>query len=445
MSDQRMDVFLLATPQAGIDRSTLVTNLAKAFKKDFQSIEKMLRRPRTLVKSNIDHELAAKYRTIIERAGGQCELVVQGQEAVAPKQSSRVEAAMKMQAATVTPQAPAPVQEIDEPSVPEASVSYCVQCNAAIRFGQIRCARCSIAEYSDKKSSLSIEVVAYGIAFVIIFGLMILIAVPAYEDYSTRSKIQSAMPVVINAHKNVASFIKKTRSYPNQNILVGLPDKINDPVIESIKLRDEAFLEVTYRFPHMKGRNTILWTPIDTNNGIAWSCKGGTMDDRYRQKECWVGTEESNNTNLTKNFLTRDKKMSIGVPASWKVKNLMPNALLSFANEQDQTYLAILSDSKEDFTEETRLEDYVSVVQQQLAMNITNGELVRGSRKIIIKKLPAERFIYRGDVGGVKMAYVVTLFEADNHFYRMLAWTPQSHIDKNKALLESVSRSVRML
>jgi len=78
-------------------------------------------------------------------------------------------------------------------------------------------------------------------------------------------------------------------------------------------------------------------------------------------------------------------------------------------------------------------------------MTLTNGELVRGSRKIIIKNLPAERFIYRGDVGGVKMAYIVTLFEANDHFYRMLAWTPQSRMDKNKDLLESVSRSVRML
>jgi|GEM_PF-1571700 len=441
MSDQRMDVFLLATPQAGVERSTLITNLAKAFKKDFQSIEKMLRRPRTLVKSDVGHELAAKYRTIIERAGGQCELVVQGQEPVVSKNSSRVEAAMKMQAVAPVP----PTPEVFETPVPEVSVSYCVKCNAAIRLGQTKCARCSIAEYSVEKSSISVEVVAYGIAFVIIFGLMILIAVPAYEDYSTRAKIENSMPLVLNAHKNVASFIKKTRSYPNENILVGLPDKINDKVIASIKLRDEAFIEVTYRFPHMKGRNTILWTPIDTNSGIAWSCKGGTMDDRYRQKECWVGNEVTKDpNNLTKNFLTQDKKMSIGVPASWKVKNLMPNAVMSFANEQDQTYVAILGDSKADFMEETRLEDYVSIVQQQLAMNLANGELVRGSRKIIIKKLPAERFIYRGDIGGVKMAYVVTLFESDDHFYRMLAWTPQSRIDKNKALLESVSRSIRL-
>ena len=442
MSDQRVDVFLLATPQSGVERSTLVTNLAKAFKKDFQSIEKMLRRPRTLVKSDIGHELAAKYRTIIERAGGQCELVVQGQEAVVAKSSSRVEAAMKMQAVASVSSAP----ETYESSAPEASVSYCVKCNAAIRLGQARCARCSIAEYSDKKSSLSVETVAYGIAFVIIFGLMILIAIPAYEDFTTRAKIQNAMPAVINAHKNVASFIKKTRSYPNENILVGLPEKINDPVIQSIKLRDEAFIEVAYRFPHMKGKNTILWTPIDTNNGIAWSCKGGTMDDRYRQKECWVGNDATSSGNeLTKNFLSKDKKMSIGVPASWKVKDLMPNAILSFANEQDQTYIAIVADAKTDFTEDTQLVDYVSIVQQQLGMTLANGELTRETRKIIIKKLPAERFIYRGDVGGVKMAYVVTVFEANDHFYRMLAWTPQSRIEKNKALLETVSRSVRLL
>ncbi|RYY76717.1 MAG: hypothetical protein EOO52_04225 [Gammaproteobacteria bacterium] len=437
MSDQRMDVFLLATPQDGVERSTMVTNLARVFKKDFQAIEKMLRRPRTLVKADVGQELAAKYRTIIEKAGGQCELVVQGQSAAVAKKSSRVEAATNSQ--PLTPVASEPVNS------EAASVSYCVQCNTAIRFGQVRCARCSIAEYSEEKTGLSLEIVAYAIAFLIIFVLMILIAIPAYKDYTTRAKIQSAMPMVINAHKSVGSFIKKTRSYPNENILVGLPDKINSPVIESIKLRDEAFIEVAYRFPHLKGKNTILWTPIDTNSGITWSCKGGTLDDRYRQKECWMGSENSNTADaLTKNFLSNDKKMSIGVPASWKVKNLMPNTILGFANEQDQTYIAILGDSKTDLMEETRLEDYVSIVQQQMAMNVANGELVRENRKIIIKKLPAERFIYRGDVGGVKMTYVVTLFEANDRFYRMLAWTPQSRFDKNKALLESVSRSIRL-
>jgi hypothetical protein len=168
------------------------------------------------------------------------------------------------------------------------------------------------------------------------------------------------------------------------------------------------------------------------------------MHDRYRQKECWVGNEDTSANILTKNYLTKDKKMSIGVPASWKVKNILPNAILGFANEQDQSYVAIVAESKKDFMDETRLEDYVSVVQQQIGMIVTNGELVRESRKITIKKMPAERFIYRGDVGGVKMSYVVTVFETSENYYRMLAWTPQSRIDKNKALLENISRSVRL-
>jgi hypothetical protein len=84
MSNQRLDVFLLATPQPGVERANLVTNLAVALQKDVPSIEKMLRRSRTLVKADVGPELAAKYKALIEKAGGQCELVTHGGATEAP-------------------------------------------------------------------------------------------------------------------------------------------------------------------------------------------------------------------------------------------------------------------------------------------------------------------------------------------------------------------------
>ncbi|HSX84462.1 MAG TPA: hypothetical protein VLE50_03605, partial [Cellvibrio sp.] len=80
MSDVRLDIYLLGEAQPGVERSTLVRNLAATFKKDVPVIEKMLRKPRTLLKANVDATTAAKYKAAINKAGGQCDWVTHGEQ-----------------------------------------------------------------------------------------------------------------------------------------------------------------------------------------------------------------------------------------------------------------------------------------------------------------------------------------------------------------------------
>lgn len=75
MTEQTVDVYLLAQARAGIERATLVRNLAGLFKKDAPAIEKILARPRTLVKAGVDTATAEKYCRAIRQAGCECELV----------------------------------------------------------------------------------------------------------------------------------------------------------------------------------------------------------------------------------------------------------------------------------------------------------------------------------------------------------------------------------
>jgi TM2 domain-containing membrane protein YozV/Tfp pilus assembly major pilin PilA len=354
MSEQRMDVFLLAAPQLGVDRSALVSNLAVAFQKDVPSIEKMLRRTRTLVKADVGPELAAKYKALIEKAGGQCELVVHGQ-APAPQPT----AAPKIQGLVLEPIAVPKVLEDQESSDSEAAC-YCVKCGTVIRVGQSKCSKCftPVSEFVSKSkttagllaffvgglgihrlylgqwwgiiyllfwSTLIPSIVSlvesivffstsreawdkkYGsvqkssgvlaavfvvsiIVFIAITGILAAVALPAYVDYTNRAKIQRAMPQVHEVREKVAGFILRTNSYPNENILVGLPDDIQSDVIESITLKDDAKLEVAYRIASLKDQNTIMWTPKKVNDEILWYCKEeGTMVDKYRPLECRGG------------------------------------------------------------------------------------------------------------------------------------------------------------
>lgn len=504
MSEQRMDVFLLAAPQPGIERSALVRNLAEAFKKDVPSIEKMLRRTRTLIKTDVGQELAAKYKALIEKSGGQCELVNHG-EAPAPAPNEP----QKAKSLTLEPIAP-----------PEDAAGYCVKCGSLIRIGQTKCSTCFtlVTEFSRKdkmtagllaffigglgvhrlylgqwwglvylffwwtlipsivsvieaiifwstaqetwdekygqvpksgNTAIIIAVVACFL-FVPVIGILAAVALPAYQDYTYRSKISVSMPLVFQTREQVAAFIKKTKSFPTDNILVGLPENISNESIASIKLHDKAKLEVAYRFPGLKDKNTIVWVPVEKNGDIVWTCQDGAMEDKYRPAECRGGDHSTSSTvatpaksDLTKKMYSADKQVSIRVPETWVTKDLLPTALIQAAKLIDENYVVVLEDPKTDFDDNLPFETYSENIQKQLMANIKNGQIQGTVKELQIAKLPAKQFAFFGSAEGIKVAYIVTLIETDKSFYRVLAWTMQSRFEKNKPLLQNVSKSIR--
>lgn len=116
MSDARLDVYLLGEPQPGVDRPTLVRNLATTFKKDVPVIEKMLRKPRSLLKADVDAATAAKYQGAIKKAGGQCELINHGEELFPSEALSPVAARAPLSVAPIEPTALSPAVDDQAPA-----------------------------------------------------------------------------------------------------------------------------------------------------------------------------------------------------------------------------------------------------------------------------------------------------------------------------------------
>jgi TM2 domain-containing membrane protein YozV/Tfp pilus assembly major pilin PilA len=494
--------------------------LAAAFKKDVPSIEKMLRRSRTLVKPDVGQELAGKYKALIEKAGGQCELVPHGQVA-----SPQLDAAPKSYSLALEPIAKPKVDaEQEDEDDNSDSACYCVKCGTVIRVGQTKCPKCftPVSEFVSKNKTTAallaffvgglgvhrlylgqwwgiiyllfwgtlipsivslIESIVflassqeswdrkYGnvqktsgvmaavfvvsiVFFIAITGILAAVALPAYQDYVNRSKIVKAMPVVDEAREKVSVFIKKNHSYPSENIVVGLSDEISSDVIESIHLQNNANLEVTYRLG-LKDKSTIIWAPKEVNGEVQWSCDQGSLPDKYRPKECRGGGERQPVVEVTAKeksaitesqlFYSDNKSVSILVPDSWKTEDLVPGALISVAKKGDETYAVVLADSKVDFDKSLTLDAYTDLIQKQLVSVVKNGDLVSSPKNMTISNLPAKQFLYQGSVEGVKIGYVITLIESDDNFYRVLTWTLQSRLEKNKELLKNIGESVRIV
>lgn len=538
MADQRLDVYLLAEPQAGTERATLVRNLAAVFKKDVPVIEKMLRKPRSLLKADVDPATAAKYKAAIQKAGGHCEIIDHGEEpfpvaaltpvtprsalTVAPVEVTEVMAVSRAAAENLVI-TPTPVGSPYAAPATNSDVTshFCYKCGKSIAPLMTQCPYClapqrqmkskdkmtagllaffigglgvhrfylgqwwgifylifwfsfipsvvSVIEAivfwatSDERwkqkygqvpasgASTAVILAVAGFFFIAVIGILAAVALPAYQDYTTRSKIQASMPLVEKTQQQVAAVIQEKDFYPSENILAGLPEKISDNNIRSILLGDNAQLVVTYNFSHLKAdANNIIWVPKRTGDTISWTCTSGNLPDKVRPPECRTGSNSlamkqtgSNSANMR--TYSDDKTISIVTPASWKGdRSLNAEASIGIANMRDNLYSVLLRESKVDFDATLPLQAYTDLITSGLKDSAKDYYVAEPLQNLTIGGLEAQQQSLAATVDGIKIIYVITTINSEKEFFVIYSWTLASRFEANKALLKKVNESFQL-
>jgi type IV pilus assembly protein PilA len=139
---------------------------------------------------------------------------------------------------------------------------------------------------------------------VAIIGILAAIAIPAYQDYTVRSKISEGLNMAGAAKLAVAETYDSTGLMPTGgNASFGLPQpaSISAQYVSSIAVGNDGgggdgVIEITYR-PSIGGNPAIgttdggqvIWlTPITSNAGtMDWSCTSGTdIINKYLPANC---------------------------------------------------------------------------------------------------------------------------------------------------------------
>lgn len=128
---------------------------------------------------------------------------------------------------------------------------------------------------------------------VAIIGILAAVAIPAYQDYTTRSKVVEGL--------NIASAAKATVS---ENAYSGASDltlgwtapSATDNVASVAVDPDTGEITITYDDSVGDGNTVVLVpeSPVGTaieagtvpTDAITWTCNTGTMDDRYLPSNC---------------------------------------------------------------------------------------------------------------------------------------------------------------
>ena len=133
---------------------------------------------------------------------------------------------------------------------------------------------------------------------VAIIGILAAIAIPAYQDYTTRSKISEGLNMAGAAKLAVAETYDSKGQMPNgTNTSYGLPVQasISSKYVTSIGVAaNTGLITVTYSTAvggnpavGVAGNQIITLRPITSNAGtMDWDCTGGDITPKFRPQQC---------------------------------------------------------------------------------------------------------------------------------------------------------------
>ena len=132
-----------------------------------------------------------------------------------------------------------------------------------------------------------------------IIGILAAIAIPAYQDYTIRSKVSEGLNLAGSAKLAVAETFDSDGSFGANNAAVGLPQpaSIVGNHVSTITVADEI-VTILYKNtlggnPSADGKTIILEADSSNAGSLRWYCNGsgaggaaGTMPNKYRPSEC---------------------------------------------------------------------------------------------------------------------------------------------------------------
>ena len=130
---------------------------------------------------------------------------------------------------------------------------------------------------------------------VAIIGILAAIAIPAYQDYTVRSKLTEALTVGSGAKASVSEYYISQGSMPPDENAAGIdPTGTNyaTPVVQQMNYaRTSATVGVITIDINAIGGDTVAGddftlTGTGSAQGVTWVCAAGTIDDKYLPANC---------------------------------------------------------------------------------------------------------------------------------------------------------------
>src|SRR5215475_16201790 len=123
---------------------------------------------------------------------------------------------------------------------------------------------------------------------VAIVGILAALALPAYQDYTVRTKVAEGLNLSAAVKLAVDDWFTSKGEMPADNLTIDLPAPaaISSKYVASVSITD-GVITIEYAHsgiggsPTMDGAKVTL-TPVDNGGSISWQCAIGQQSDLYK-------------------------------------------------------------------------------------------------------------------------------------------------------------------
>ncbi|HAT9215543.1 TPA: prepilin-type N-terminal cleavage/methylation domain-containing protein [Legionella pneumophila subsp. pneumophila] len=119
-----------------------------------------------------------------------------------------------------------------------------------------------------------------------ILGILVTIAIPAYQDYTIRARVVEGLEMASAAKLAVVETSLIDNTLPANQADTGYTSPAPTINVASIAIGNQGIITITYTANAGNGTITMVPTLDATNRILTWDCTGGTLISKYRPAYC---------------------------------------------------------------------------------------------------------------------------------------------------------------
>ncbi|WP_317930697.1 NINE protein [Halioxenophilus sp. WMMB6] len=274
-----------------------------------------------------------------------------------------------------------------------------------------------------------------------LLGIIAAIALPAYQDYTTRAAVAAALSEAKPYQTQMEAFVARTNFVPSANLDMNLPQAVATPHIAALTVHEQGAIQLELAdHPSLEGYTLVL-TPNFEFTPARWHCDGGTLPNRFRPANCRLPEDSSAARTLGSRLVASVAGTeSLSLPEGhWRQQSL-PEAALAYVNEPDDIGVVVVKEAKVDFGGDTSLAEYTQMLKDYAFAGFQNADF-QDVGEHGINGNAGWLFEFTAAANNVPLRGLVVAVEGDEHFYKVMTLTARARFERNRGAMLAIADS----